>query len=623
MDYLLKSSGLVIVLFLFYYFFLKNETFFKSIRSYFLIGLIIVVAIPLVEIPIYVEQAVNNLSSINFNEIPLKETVIEEPFNWVQLFTSVYLLGVVIFSLKFLIQLISLGYLLSKHEFIKHEKYYYVETSKNISPFSFFNIIIYNKNQFSIDELEQIINHEKAHVLQWHSVDTILAHLLVVTLWFNPFVWLYRKAVQQNLEFLADAYALEMAENQKHYKLTLLKTYSSNYCTEITNNFYNSLIKKRIIMLHKNRSKNNSQWKYALLLPLLVGFIFTFNTKIVAQEKKITEIDNIDNLVVKFQFNKDSKDETLKKQSAFFKKQFDADISFKGIKRNNKDEITAIKITSKYKSNSSVFMRKSSEPISPIIITYNSEIDKINIGDAVEEDAKNKDSYIVEGKYNDSNKIIWHKDDDNHLELEVEEIEKDSVKNDYRIEVRSAVFISDDGKKTELILDEPIDASENVFIIKNDEKGQKTKVIKKQNSFTFKSDKEKPLVFINGKESAFEIIENITPDSIESMSVLKGIKATEKYGDKAKNGVIELITKKVYRVSVNVDENAVSSNLTQIASENNPLIIVNGKEVSDEEMKAIDPDSIKSVTVLKDESATKVYGEKGKNGVIVITLKKD
>lgn len=291
MEYLLKASGIVVILFLFYDIFLKNETFFKSIRGYFIIGLLIVLIIPLIEIPIYAKAIVSQINFTDYSEIATSKDVAYS-IDWQQVIFIIYATGVVFFSLKFLVQLISLGFLISKHPIVKHENYYFIETLKNVSPFSFFNIIVYNKNQFSINELQHIINHEKAHVKQWHSIDVILSHLLVITLWFNPFIWLYKKAVQQNLEFLADSYALKLTNNQKLYQLTLLKTSGANYCTEITNSFYNSLLKKRIIMLHKNRSTTKSQWKYALLLPILVVFIVTFNTKVIAQGKKYLRLNN-------------------------------------------------------------------------------------------------------------------------------------------------------------------------------------------------------------------------------------------------------------------------------------------------------------------------------------------
>ena len=53
-----------------------------------------------------------------------------------------------------------------------------------------------------------------------------------------------------------------------------------------------------------------------------------------------------------------------------------------------------------------------------------------------------------------------------------------------------------------------------------------------------------------------------------------------------------------------------------------PLCIVNGKEVDWAVMRALNPDRIKSITVLKDKAILEEkYGEKGQNGVLLITLK--
>jgi len=113
-----------------------------------------------------------------------------------------------------------------------------------------------------------------------------------------------------------------------------------------------------------------------------------------------------------------------------------------------------------------------------------------------------------------------------------------------------------------------------------------------------------PLVFIDGKESAVSL-KDIDPDRIESVSVLKNESATSVYGEKGKNGVILITTKKINKSPERTD----------------PLLFIDGKE-SAVSLKDIDPNRIESISVLKNESATTLYGEKGKNGVILITTKK-
>jgi len=95
-------------------------------------------------------------------------------------------------------------------------------------------------------------------------------------------VWLYKKAMLQNLEFIADSEALKNISDKKSYQITLLKVTTHENCVAITNPFYQSLIKKRIVMLNKNQSKKVNSWKYALIIPILIGFLFYFQVNVVA-----------------------------------------------------------------------------------------------------------------------------------------------------------------------------------------------------------------------------------------------------------------------------------------------------------------------------------------------------
>ena len=587
MEYLLKASGMLFMLFLFHAIFLKNETFFKSIRGYFIIGLLIVLAVPLVEIPIYVEAVASQLNLNGFTEIASNTVTGQQAIDWTKLMVYTYLAGVVFFSLKFLTQLTSLGILLSKHKFVKSGIFYLVETSKNIAPFSFFNIIIYNKSQFSMEELDQIINHEKAHAKQWHSIDTILAHLLVISLWFNPFVWLYKKAVQQNLEFLADAYALERANNHKLYQFTILKTSSANYCTEITNNFYNSLIKKRIVMLQKNKSNNNSQWKYALLLPLLVAFVFTFNTKVIAQEKKLVKVEEIKaNLLI----SSTTSDKELKKEATAFKKEFGITLTFKGVKRNTDNKITAIKIDAKGKGLKSKFENAGSTPIKPIKIAYDSKNNSLNISNL---DKVHKSHY--------SYKI--HKDGDKNLKR----VEfKGKSKKDGNF-----VFITSDGEKIHKG-DKQVKYEYKVVRKKGDKKGNKEKV------WIHKNDKNNnvkvEVIELKEGEHVIEVIHegDVELEETHEIEIIK-----EKEGENVFIIKTDGDQMKKHKITTKGDFVFISSD------DESPLIIADGKEISKEKMEDIDPDKIEKIEVLKGESATKKYGDKGKNGVILITTKKE
>ncbi len=141
------------------------------------------------------------------------------------------------------------------------------------------------ENGFSKQELDQIIEHEKVHASQFHSLDILLSQLLIIFNWFNPLAWLYHREIQKNLEFIADQGAQQDLNTKESYQYLLLKTVTPNYSLALTSNFYNSLIKKRINMLHKNKSDNMMYFKFMFIIPALIIFVFTFNTKIIAQQK--------------------------------------------------------------------------------------------------------------------------------------------------------------------------------------------------------------------------------------------------------------------------------------------------------------------------------------------------
>lgn len=136
---------------------------------------------------------------------------------------------------------------------------------------------------------------------------------------------------------------------------------------------------------------------------------------------------------------------------------------------------------------------------------------------------------------------------------------------------------------------------------------------------------EPPLYFVDGKETSKKEADNLKPDRIESINVLKGKAAIEKYGNKGKNGVIEITTKEK---ETTINSSKSFPEVKVIGYENkqdgkNPLYIVDGKEIDQNTMNNLDPNTIDRIDVLKDENATRLYGNKGENGVILITLKSE
>jgi len=276
--FIAKSSGLLILFYFAYYFLLRKETFFSSSRWFLLAGLITSVVLPflvynkivwvepstVIETPA-IEQKMNTVANLNFSHVPL-HTVQNESFeiNWNYILLGIYVLGFIALVIKFAIDFYSLNTVLKGKEVKQQADFKFVDINENIAPFSYFDYIVYNSSMYTASELENIIEHEKVHSDQNHTVDVLISRVFCVLFWFNPIIWLYKKAILQNLEFIADSEAAKKISDKKAYQYTLLKITTHETCVAITNHFYQSLIKKRIVMLNKNQSKKRNYWKYYL-----------------------------------------------------------------------------------------------------------------------------------------------------------------------------------------------------------------------------------------------------------------------------------------------------------------------------------------------------------------------
>ncbi len=574
MEYLLKASAIIIIFYLSYKLFLQRITFFESNRAFLLIGLLSAFLIPLIVIPVIVEAPSilkNTVIVDNVNNIePAKSSL-----GFTDIISYIYIIGFIVFMVRFIFQLASLFAIILKTKSVRTNRYKIIEIDSKYSPFSFFNWIVYNPKLFNKTELRQILDHEKAHANQYHSIDVLIAQITCIVLWLNPFVWLYFKDLKQNLEFIADKKAQLNCNDKKNYQYTLLKTIMPKQQITLTNNFYNSLIKKRIIMLHKSKSKKTSSIKYAIIIPLLALFLMSFNTKevyiITETTPEQTLIDFYQNdthkkNIEKFTIHKDFSDSDFNILSEQLENK-GLSIKFTGIKRNSANEIISIKIELSSKNSSVKHVTNSSEIIKPIIITVEStgENQMISIGNT--------------SNYKDDHDDIKH---------------KIHVKNDHEIEVIGYGESEPEFREGKNIIS-----------------GDSIVFTKAKTIYKILNDNETPLYFIDGKEVTSKEINNLDHDIIESIDVSKGENAINKYGDKGENGVVIITTKNQKTSSIS------------IRPSNNLLFIVDGKEVNKSIFESISPKEINNIEVLKREKAINKYGKKGENGVIIITTKQE
>jgi hypothetical protein len=406
--YIVKSSGLMAGFYLLYHFLLRRETFFTLSRWYLMGGLIASLALPLLEIKrtVILPQAkltVEDLLAMSQVEDMQQIGQATEPairqINWFEMGLYAYILIGIIMLAIVVLNLISLWRLLYRQKVEKQDKFAMVDLDRNVAPFSFFRYIVFNSRLYSSSELESILNHEKVHSEQHHTFDVLLVRLICIVFWFNPFVWLYRKAIAQNLEYIADQEAIKRCNDKKAYQIALLKVGASPNTISITNPFFQSLIKKRIVMLNKEQSKKSNLFKYALALPLIIAFMLAFQVRVIAQAPEAPAAPTAGSkpeipappapppappvpspgktpsahiIAVKqgpqVIIDKNTTDAQLKSKISQFKKE-GITLKVSKIKRNKQGEITGIKLESRDQNGAKVVTEvKGNEPIKPLSV---------------------------------------------------------------------------------------------------------------------------------------------------------------------------------------------------------------------------------------------------------------
>ena len=202
---------------------------------------------------------------------------------WELIVLIVYGVVTCVLLLRFLWQLVSIILLKNNSQTAYiHDTEVYLLTDDE-GPFSFFNWIFINPERHKSDEIEEIMMHELTHCQQLHSIDIIFAELFCVVFWFNPFVWLLKREVRLNLEYLADNSVLANGKDNKEYQYHLLGlTYRKNVAT-ISNNFNVLPIKKRIKMMNKKETKGILKAKYMLYIPLVAMLLAVSNIETIAR----------------------------------------------------------------------------------------------------------------------------------------------------------------------------------------------------------------------------------------------------------------------------------------------------------------------------------------------------
>lgn len=513
--YYVKASIAMSLFYLFYRLFIFSDTFFGWKRALLLGSIFLSMIYPFINLSsiFQLNEPAKEVISYYNNVLPII-TIDANDHDWwgmsniSRIIWIVYLLGVVLLSFRFLIQLFTILRLASQGRRERLNGFSILRINANINPFSFFHWIFINPTLHESDDLEEILKHEETHVVEWHSLDVILSELATIPFWFNPFIWLFKRAIRQNLEFLADHRVIRSGFDTRNYQFHLLRLSHQSAAATLVNNFNVSELKKRIIMMNKKRSSLFGLTKYTLFVPLVSVLIITNQAEAIANKMENTN-------AVSFSKNEQPKSNSPKEVP-------------------NVKEVPAV------------------PPIPPVP------------------------------------------------------------------SVQSVKQVA------------PVITSEEIFAVTEvmpEFPGGMAGMMKYlQTNVKYPADAQQRNIsgmvivrFVVDKNGAIvnpEILRKVDPSlDNEAIRVVSTMPKWTPAKQAGKNVAVYM----TLPIRFSPTEKSAK---TTISGKSIPLYIVDGTPITEEKMKTIDPNTIEKIDVLKNESATKIYGERGANGVVIITLKK-
>lgn len=637
--YLLKSAVWLTGFAAIYFLFLRNERFFVLNRIFLIAGIVASLVFPFftwhytVVFPASMPTA--EISDLQIQAV----TNTVEPFTTKDALLYIYLIGALYLIFRIAKQTYSVWQVIRKSETLHFNTVKLIQTNRYPHSFSFFSFVFVNP---STDETEtnEIVNHEQEHIRQQHWIDLLLFEILCTVQWFNPVIWLFGRFIRQNHEFLADEYALRRSPNPAIYRAALLNQMFGGPVISLANSFNYSINKKRFNMMRQITYSPFRKLKLLLVLPLIAGVFYAF----AAPEYEFIQANSEQQINQPQSQTTNSSLPVNTNQEKIVKGKI---VDEKGEPLKNATIIVSGTTIGTVSDASGYFELKMTDE-SPLVVSYvgyatrkvNPDFSKemiIQTTRIVVGIDPNGETTIVSNPDDFINPPLYIVDGKEITKSEMKDINPDEI--DKISVLKNKEFTAKYGEKGKngVVLIKLKKSPAVEFSAKEVEhKVNEGLTIKEPEKLDIKSENGKePLIVIDGAITENKKLEDINPNTIQSMSVWKGEKAIKKYGEKGKDGVIEFILKKIpetdksselkvvgYANNQNITENKNSGvKMRSTGTAGTPLIVVDGN-ISSKKVEDIDPETIQSINVLKGEMATKKYGSKGKDGVLEITLKK-
>ena len=589
--YILKSAACLAVFYLFYKLLMSRDTFHRFNR-FALLGLLVLSSVlPLVEVsvnrPAPVHETMLTLEQLLLlADVQAEGEVVSQPTTalWVRVALLVYLAGIVFFAVRNLWSLGRLAVLLRRgrvervSDYLpgRGEKVRLVVHDQAIAPFSWMRYIVLSRKDLE-ENGREILIHELAHIRNHHSWDLLLADLCIFVQWFNPAAWLLKQELQTLHEYEADETVLREGVDAKKYQMLLIKKAVGTRLYSMANSFNHSSLKKRITMMLKEKSNPWARVKYLYVLPLAALAVSAFARPEVSAVADELSSAKVNDLVASM--------------------------------KTNQVETASVAVKDTLTPDESVFEVVEQMPEFPDggmaglmeyfkkNLRYPEEAKKAGTqGRVVVQFLINKNGAISDASVLRSV--------DRLLDAEAVRLVRSMPKWKPGMQKGKAVTVKYTVPvlfKLEDVVSEASDKKNDVIIVKGTH-----------------TDYADMLILVDGREVTPEILGALNPDRIHSFSILKEPADVAQYTtDESKKAVMLVTLKKE-------EPKPLAGTVSTIRvsdSARKAQVVVDDKLVDESAFKSLSPDQFESITVLKPEEAVAIYGEAGKNGVIVVRTK--
>lgn len=748
--FLFKLSISLSIVWIFYQLILRRLTFYQLNRWYLLGYTVLAFFIPLINIgpmladvpsgvPVMAEF-IPAIGQVRANAVfPAVQRPVFSGWNGLLL---LLLLGALLLLIRLAVRWFSLLRLRRQARKVEGTELKIYQVDAPIIPFSFGNAIYINERLHTEKEWSDIILHEYVHIRQRHTVDILLAELVCILNWYNPFSWLIRYSIRQNLEFIADQQVLDNGVDRKGYQYHLLKVVGEPRY-RLANSWNFSSLKKRIVMMNKMRSARVHLLKLLFLVPLVAVLLLAFRDRYpgLLHRSSGPIYVNAAGIVITlpgklplagvFVRDKVSGVETKTDANGYYKLKIPVagdsvrihlDYIKDGYENDARERFwPVLKETSgmldvatmnqpSVKNQDFFFIAPSMDgrplPADPGFDDAEKELQRVlrenvEFGHYLAMEKEHPEVglfYITEDK---QTRLVIHTDgtvekytaagrpsfgdmdkkygalpefmtgNNNHpvnsgYLARWASISAQAEREFHATGAARAIIFPGDSR----VIAVPVSGKPQVYDMDNDAAkeragferlyGKLPDCVPKAGSNTDETERKagwpnrpasgvRDTVPGGGRRDTVHVAvsalnsdhvlyvvdgekmpegwrpDSITPNSIKSIDVIKGEQAVHFFGERGASGVIAIMTKAGGKMNVVLRDPTVLRDSTKVAQKEQVLFFIDGKEVFPADtsiFRTINPDQIESITVLKDSASIRQYGERGRNGVVIVNLKK-